>query len=274
MPDHLTREGRTAHGHICIHPLLRGDSHRGRSVVGGKNASLGEMYRELSAQGVRVPNGFAITARPTGTCSSRPAPGGCARRSTASPRRRRRAGAQGQRARELVYGAGLPADLAAEILDAYGMLQHEYGADVSLAVRSSATAEDLPNVSFAGQHESYLNIEGDESCSTPAGAASRACSPTAPSTTASTRASITSRSRCRSACMKMVRSDLAATGVMFTLDTESGFRDVVFITGAYGLGENVVQGAVDPDEFYVFKPTSSPGIAPCCAGPRRERRSR
>ena len=138
---------------------------------------------------------------------------------------------------------------------------------LSLAVRSSATAEDLPDASFAGQHDSYLeHPRRAERCWKPAGAASPPSSPTARSPTASITASITSRSALSVGVMKMVRSDLAASGVIFTLDTESGFRDVVFITGAYGLGENVVQGAVDPDEFYVHKPTFErrPPLR-CCA---------
>ena len=162
---------------------------------------------------------------------------------------------KGKRAREIVYGAGLPDDLAAEILAAYRKLQDEYGEEVSLAVRSSATAEDLPTASFAGQQETYLNIKGAESLLD----ACRRCFASL----------FTDRAihyridqgfdhfkvSLSIGVMKMVRSDLASSGVMFSLDTESGFRDAVFITGAYGLGENVVQGAVDPDEFYVHKPT-------------------
>ena len=166
---------------------------------------------------------------------------------------------RGREAREIVYGTPLPNDLRQEILSAYRTLQDEYGHDLSLAVRSSATAEDLPNVSFAGQHESYLNIYGEEllldSC--------KRCFASL----------FTDRAihyridqgfdhfkvYLSIAVMKMVRSDMASSGVIFSLDTESGFRDAVFITGAYGLGENVVQGAVDPDEFYVFKPTLEKG---------------
>jgi len=230
-------------------------------LVGGKNASLGEMYCSLSAEGVRVPNGFAIT-------------------SEAYRYMLDKAGAweplhdalddldisdvvdlarRGKRARDIVYGAGIPEDLAHEILDAYRGLQEEYGEEVSLAVRSSGTAEDLPTASFAGQHETYLNVRGDanllEAC--------RRCFASLFLDRAihyrvdqgfdhfKTGLSI--------GVMKMVRSDLASSGVMFSLDTESGFRDVVLITGSYGLGENVVQGAVDPDEFLVHKPTFKAG---------------
>src|SRR5208337_3690895 len=154
-----------------------------------------------------------------------------------------------------VYGAGVPEDLASAIRAGYRRLQEEYGEDVSLAVRSSATAEDLPTASFAGQQDSYLNIKGEESLLDTC----RRCFASL----------FTDRAihyridqgfdhfkvSLSIGVMKMVRSDLAAAGVMFSLDTESGFRDAVLITGAYGLGENVVQGAVDPDEFYVHKPT-------------------
>ncbi len=230
-------------------------------LVGGKNASLGEMYRHLSTKGIRVPNGFAITADAyrwvldeAGSWSELHAAlddldvddtGELARR--------------GKRAREIVYGAGLPEDLTEEILGSYHALQQQYGDDVTLAVRSSATAEDLPTASFAGQHETYLNIHGDASLLD----ACRRCF-------ASLFLDRAIHYRVDQGfdhfkvglsvgVMKMVRSDLASSGVMFSLDTESGFRDVVFVTGAYGLGENVVQGAVDPDEFYVHKPTFKAG---------------
>ncbi len=230
-------------------------------LVGGKNASLGEMYRELSDEGVLVPHGFAITAdayrymldAAGATERLRTTLEGMDETDVADLARR------GKQAREIVYGAGLPADLAAEIRACYRCLQDEYGEDVSLAVRSSATAEDLPTASFAGQHETYLNIRGEESLLD----ACRRCF-------ASLWMDRAIHYRIDQGfdhfavglsigVMKMVRSDLAASGVFFSLDTESGFRDVVFITGAYGLGENVVQGAVDPDEFYVHKPTFEQG---------------
>ena len=226
-------------------------------LVGGKNASLGEMYQKLSDQGVRVPNGFATTAEAYRYMLEQAGAWEALHKEldNVDPKDVTALARKGKRAREIVYGAGLPSDLANEILDAYRKLQEEYGEDVSLAVRSSATAEDLPTASFAGQQDTYLNIKGEESL-------------------------LDTCQRCFASLftdraihyridqgfdhfkvslsigvMKMVRSDLAASGVMFSLDTESGFRDAVFITGAYGLGENVVQGAVDPDEFYVHKPT-------------------
>jgi pyruvate,water dikinase len=229
--------------------------------VGGKNASLGEMYRELTTLGVKVPNGFAVTAQAywyvleqAGILTTlRSALDGLRPDDVDDLAKR------GRRARELVYSAPLPADLQSEILEAYRVLQREYGPTLSLAVRSSATAEDLPDVSFAGMHESYLNIEGEEHLLE----ACRRCL-----ASLFTDRAIHYRidegfdhfKVALSICvMKMVRSDVAASGVMFSLDTESGFPDVVFVTGAYGLGENVVQGTVDPDEFYVFKPTFEAG---------------
>jgi len=230
-------------------------------LVGGKNASLGEMYQKLTHEGVRVPNGFAITAE--GYRHMLREAGALGQLHEAidklDPEDVADLARAGKRAREIVYGAGLPKDLADEIVAAYRKLQEEYGDGVSLAVRSSATAEDLPTASFAGQQDTYLNIKGDESLLD----ACRRCFASL----------FTDRAihyrvdqgfdhfdvALSIGVMKMVRSDLASSGVMFSLDTESGFRDVVFITGAYGLGENVVQGAVDPDEFYVFKPTFESG---------------
>ncbi|HLW45188.1 MAG TPA: phosphoenolpyruvate synthase [Acidimicrobiales bacterium] len=226
-------------------------------LVGGKNASLGEMYRELRAQGVKVPNGFAITADAyremlddAGAWGPlHEAVDGLDASDVADLARRAHA------AREIVYGAGLPPGVAAEILTAYRALQDQYGPDLSVAVRSSATAEDLPQASFAGQHETYLNVRGDHSLLD----ACRHCFASLFLDRAVHYRVDQGFDHFKVALsvgvMKMVRSDLASSGVIFTLDTESGFRDVVFVTGAYGLGENVVQGAVDPDEFYVHKPT-------------------
>ncbi|MBI3286102.1 MAG: phosphoenolpyruvate synthase [Burkholderiales bacterium] len=227
------------------------------ALVGGKNASLGEMVRELGALGVRVPNGFAITAEAyryvLDNALAWPrlhaALDGLDLRDVDDLARR------AQVAREIVYSAPLPDDLAQQILQAYARLRHEYGDQLTVAVRSSATAEDLPTASFAGQHETFLNIAGEAKLLEHV----RRCFASL----------FTDRAlgyRVENGfdhfkvylsvgVMKMVRSDLAASGVIFSLDTETGFRDVVFITGAYGLGENVVQGTVDPDEFHVFKPT-------------------
>ena len=230
-------------------------------LVGGKNASLGEMYSKLSAGGVRVPNGFAITAEAY-RCVLDSAGAWEALHVALDGLDVDDVGAlarSGARAREIVYGAGLPDDLSAEVIAAYRQLQAEYGADVSLAVRSSATSEDLPTASFAGQHESYLNIHGDanllEAC--------RRCFASLFLDRAIHYRHDQGFDHFKTAMsvgvMKMVHADLASSGVMFSVDTESRFPDVVFITGAYGLGENVVQGSVDPDEFYVHKPTFQAG---------------
>ena len=230
-------------------------------LVGGKNASLGEMVRELGNQGVRVPNGFAVTAAAfkatLDRCGAWERLHAVLDGLDASDVRdlARRAAA----AREIVYGAPLPPELEDGILRAWRRLREEYGDGLSVAVRSSATAEDLPNASFAGQHESYLNIDGEA----PLLDAVRRCF----ASLFMDRAIVYRiengfdhfKVYLSVGVMKMVRADLACSGVIFTLDTETGFRDVVFVTGAYGLGENVVQGTVDPDEFYVFKPTLREG---------------
>jgi pyruvate,water dikinase len=230
-------------------------------LVGGKNASLGEMFQKLSEQGVRVPHGFATTAEAYHHMLDRAGAWDPlhAELDDLDPADVTALARKGKRAREIVYGAGLPDDLAAEIVDAYRMLQNEYGEDVSLAVRSSATAEDLPTASFAGQQETYLNIKGRESLLD----ACRRCFASLFTDRAIHYRIDQGFDHFKIALsigvMKMVRSDLASSGVMFSIDTESGFNDVVFVTGAYGLGENVVQGAVDPDEFYVHKPTYQVG---------------
>ncbi|MDA8247629.1 MAG: phosphoenolpyruvate synthase, partial [Rhodospirillales bacterium] len=230
-------------------------------LVGGKNASLGEMYRALSAAGVRVPNGFALTAqayRDALTAAGAWQPlhtllDGLDVTDVAELARRAAA------ARRIVYEATGTAVLRAAIVQAYEQLQRGYGTDVAVAVRSSATAEDLPTASFAGQHESYLNIRGADDLVQ----ACRLCFASLFTDRAIVYRVNNGFDHFKVALsvgvMKMVRSDAAASGVVFTLDTESGFRDVVFITGIYGLGENIVQGKVDPDEFFVHKPTFRQG---------------
>ena len=230
-------------------------------LVGGKNASLGEMYQALTPKGIKVPFGFAITADAyryvLETAGAIPAlhaaldgldPG------DVTDLRRR-----GARAREIVYGAALPDDLATEIRDAYRALRERCGEGLSVAVRSSATAEDLPTASFAGQQESFLNIQGEERLID-------ACKRCFASlfTDRSIHYRIDNgfdhfRIALSVGVMQMVRADLAASGVIFTLDSESGFRDVVLISATYGLGENIVQGTVAPDEFTVHKPTYAQG---------------
>jgi pyruvate,water dikinase len=229
--------------------------------VGGKNASLGEMFRELRPLGVRVPDGFAVTAQAYRDAldAAEAWPelhrllDGLDKRDTAALAR------AGARAREIVYAAPMPKAVEQQVRQAWRDLVAQVGPDLSVAVRSSATAEDLPTASFAGQHDTYLNIQGEEMLLD----AVRRCQ-----ASLFTDRAISYRTDqgfdhfkvfLSVAVMQMVRSDLASSGVMFTIDTESGHPDVVFITGAWGLGENVVQGAVDPDEFYVHKPTFRQG---------------
>jgi len=230
-------------------------------LVGGKTASIGEMYRTLASQGVRVPNGFAITADAyrdilTQAGAWEPLKSALANLNVDDIDDLAR---RGRQARELIYGAPLPEVLKSEILAAYAGLRAEYGADVSLAVRSSATAEDLPTASFAGQQESFLNVRGEEKLLD----ACKRCFASLFTDRAIHYRVDNGFDHLKVflsiAVMKMVRADLAASGVTFTLDTESGFRDVVLITASYGLGENVVQGAVEPDELVVFKPTFATG---------------
>jgi pyruvate,water dikinase len=230
--------------------------------VGGKTASLGELYSALADQGVKVPPGFAITAqayRDALTAAEAWAPlhrllDGLDKAQIDLVAERAAA------ARKIVYDATGGAELRRPIITAYRELKASCGGSLSVAVRSSATAEDLPTASFAGQHESYLNVRGEaaliEAC--------RHCF-----ASIFTERAIGYRLDngfdhfkvyLSVAVMKMVRSDLGSSGVIFTLDTETGFRDVVFVTGGYGLGENIVQGAIDPDEFYVHKPTYRKGF--------------
>lgn len=224
--------------------------------VGGKNASLGELTRRLTSQGVQVPRGFAITVsayrRHLDNHGLR-APlqdllAGLNRADIADLKRR------AATAREMIHDADLPAEVEQEILTAYAQLSGDPEHLVEVAVRSSATAEDLPQASFAGQQESYLNVSGKA-------ALIEACKNCFASLY--TDRAIAYRFDMgyldqdiglSIAVQKMVRADLGAAGVMFTIDTESGARDVVLISAAYGLGETVVQGSVSPDEYYVFKP--------------------
>ncbi|HOP48498.1 MAG TPA: phosphoenolpyruvate synthase [Desulfobacteraceae bacterium] len=234
-------------------------------LVGGKNASLGEMYRKLATKGINVPNGFAITAY-------------AYRHFLESSKIENQIQevlndldtnnisnlvTKGRQIRDIIRHTEIPADLNEAICLAYDELAAESGQqdldNLDVAIRSSATAEDLPDASFAGQQDTYLNIRGKlnviDAC--------RNCF-----ASLFTNRAISYRHdkgfgqfdvSLSIAVQKMVRSDSACSGVIFSIDTETGFRDAVFITGAYGLGENVVQGVVNPDEFYVFKPTLKMG---------------
>ncbi len=232
--------------------------------VGGKTASLGEMYQALTGKGVRVPNGFAITAHAYRHLLQQENAIGKIRDILADldTSDMDNLAKRGRKVRSLVRNLEFPDDLRLAVEEAYKKLEKQYGRDVDVAVRSSATAEDLPDASFAGQQETYLNIHGvDEVID-----ACQRCF-----ASLFTNRAISYRVdkgfdhfsiALSIAVQKMVRSDLASSGVMFSIDTETGFTDAAYITGAYGLGENVVQGAVNPDEWYVFKPTLKKGFKP------------
>src|SRR6478752_3565090 len=223
--------------------------------VGGKNASLGEMIGALAAAGIQVPGGFATTAAAfhefldSNGLKQRIAE----RLSALDPADVKALAAAGKEIRSWILKTPFPAPLEKEIREHYQQLERQVGGKASFAVGSSATAEDLPEASFAGQQESFLNISGADnvleairhvfaSLYNDRAISYRVHQGFAHGTVALS-----------AAVQQMVRSDLGASGVLFTLDTESGFRDVVFITSSYGLGEMVVQGAVNPDEFYVHK---------------------
>jgi len=230
-------------------------------LVGGKNASLGEMYQNLTQEGIRIPNGFAITAE-----AYRHILDECdawkklhEQLDVFDPDDVTELQERGKACREIIHNCTLPDDLIEQIKAGYETLKLEYGEDVTLAVRSSATAEDSPEASFAGQNDSYLNIQGLDALLD----AYKRC----------LASNFTDRSihykydhgfdylkvHLSVVVMKMVRSDIGESGVMFSIDPETGFKDIIFINAAYGLGENIVQGAIAPDSFYVHKPTFKKG---------------
>ncbi|UKJ76845.1 phosphoenolpyruvate synthase [Azospirillum brasilense] len=231
------------------------------ALVGGKNASLGELHRRLKPLGVEVPDGFALTADAfrNALTAANAWDGLHVLLDDLDKADVERLACAGTRAREIVYAAGLTPDMEEQVRTAFRALLAEYGEGLTVAVRSSATAEDLPTASFAGQHETYLNVAGEAMLLD----AVRRCHASLFTDRAISYRIDQGFDHFKVALsvgvQKMVRSDLASAGVMFTLDTESGYRDAVFITGAYGLGETVVQGTVDPDEFYVHKPTFRQG---------------
>ncbi|MBE9167058.1 phosphoenolpyruvate synthase [Pleurocapsales cyanobacterium LEGE 06147] len=233
-------------------------------LVGGKNASLGEMLRQLTPKGINVPDGFATTSYAYRFFIEK----------AGLEKKLRQLFAQldvedviklrqvGKQARALILHSPFPSGLQEAIAQAYQKLCDEYGTDTDVAVRSSATAEDLPDASFAGQQETYLNVHGLkqvlEAC--------HKCFASIFTDRAISYRQIKGFDHFDVALsvgvQKMVRSDLAASGVMFSIDTETGFENAVLITAAYGLGENIVQGAVNPDEYLVFKPTLKQGFRP------------
>ncbi|MBU0766496.1 phosphoenolpyruvate synthase [Patescibacteria group bacterium] len=234
-------------------------------LVGGKNASLGEMYRKLKRKGVKVPNGFAITSyayfhfiRESGLMKDiRKTLKNVDTHDVVDLSHR------GKAIRNLILNAPFPEDLEKEIINAYKeFCKLEKISNVDTAIRSSATAEDLPDASFAGQQETYLNVRGDKAILT----SCRKCF-----ASLFTNRAISYREDkgfdhfnigLSVAVQRMVRSDKATSGVMFSIDTETGFRDTVYINAVYGLGEYIVQGMVNPDEFTVFKPLLAKGFKP------------
>jgi len=234
------------------------------ALVGGKNASLGEMIRNLGEKGVNVPPGFAITAE---------AYKYVVEKAGISPKIKdiladldthdmENLAERGEKIRNLIAHSPCPKELEEEIRICYRKMEERSGKGVDVAVRSSATAEDLPTASFAGQQTTYLNVRGEDELLEKV----MDCF-----ASLFTNRAISYRVDkgfdhlsvyLSVGIQKMVRSDLACSGVMFSIDTDSGFKDVVYITASYGLGENVVQGIVDPDQFYVFKPTLKEGFRP------------
>ncbi|PZA06778.1 MULTISPECIES: phosphoenolpyruvate synthase [unclassified Meiothermus] len=233
------------------------------SLVGGKNASLGEMISRLSHLGIKVPEGFATTAQAFRAYMEHNGleekiREGLQQLDVDDVEALARTGAE---IRRWVEEGEMPAALEAAIQEAYARLESRSGAELSVAVRSSATAEDLPEASFAGQQETYLGVRGVENvlrCVKKVFASlynDRAIAYRVHHGFAHQQVALSA------GIQRMVRSDLGSSGVIFTLDTESGFRDAVFITSSYGLGELIVQGAVNPDEFYVYKPALKAGRA-------------
>lgn len=234
------------------------------ALVGGKNASLGEMIQQLTPSGIKIPPGFATTAYAFRFFIEK---AGIAEKlrslfTDLDVDDVHNLQQRGKQARALIMHTAFPLELRNAIAQAYTQLCQKYGSDTDVAVRSSATAEDLPDASFAGQQETYLNVH------------------TIPGVLAACHRCFSSLFTDRAisyrhqrgfdhldvalsvGVQKMVRSDLACSGVMFSIDTETGFKNAAFISAAYGLGENVVQGTVNPDEYYVFKPTLKQGFQP------------
>jgi pyruvate,water dikinase len=234
------------------------------ALVGGKNASLGEMIRNLGKKGVNIPPGFAITAEAYKYMVEKAGISQKIQETLADldTHDMGNLAERGEKVRNLIANSPCPKELEEEIRICYRKMEERFGKNVDVAVRSSATAEDLPTASFAGQQTSYLNVRGEDDLLEKV----MDCF-----ASLFTNRAISYRVDkgfdhlsvyLSVGVQKMVRSDLACSGVMFSIDTDSGFKDVVYITAAYGLGENVVQGVVDPDQLYVFKPTLKEGFRP------------
>ena len=234
------------------------------ALVGGKNASLGEMLQNLGPKGIRIPSGFIVTAEAyrkfltdTGLNNSIKKILAGLNTGNLDDLNKRAKKVRGE-----ITAVKLPEDLLSEIKKAYEEMEQKYGKDIDVAVRSSATAEDLPGASFAGEHDTYLGVRGATAVATAVKSAfaslftERAISYRVDKGFDHLRVALSV------GVQKMVRSDLASSGVMFTLDTESGFKDLIIVNGSWGLGETIVQGEVTPDEFLVFKKVTDSGKSP------------
>jgi len=231
-------------------------------LVGGKNASLGEMYSKLTKKGINIPNGFVLTAKAYWYYLKHNKIDKELKKifQKFNPKSIKSLQQTGKAARNLILKADFPEDLEEEIIKSYQKLGREYGETPNVAVRSSATAEDLPSASFAGQHETYLNIRGSENLLK----AIKKCLASLFTDRAIAYREEKGFDHLKIALsvgvQKMVRSDLASSGVMFTLDTETGFQNVILINSIWGIGEMIVKGRITPDEFYVFRPTLKRGF--------------
>ncbi len=234
-------------------------------LVGGKNASLGEMFSKLTKKGIKVPNGFCLTSSAYWHYLKFNKIDKKLKEifEQFNPKSLKSLKETGKRARDLILTAGFPPDLKKEILKNYKKLSQKYNKEnVDIAVRSSATAEDMKTASFAGQMETFLNISGEENLLK----AIKNCIASLFTDRAISYREEKGFNHLKIALsvgiQKMVRSDLGASGVMFSLDTETGFQNVVLINSIYGVGEMIVKGKITPDEFYVFKPTLAQGYKP------------
>ena len=231
-------------------------------LVGGKNASLGEMYSVMTQKGVNVPNGFALTAKGYWHYLKENGIEQDLKKAFFGMKKGNLESLQktGKKARELILKGSFPEDLEKEILESYRKLSGQYGQKFTdVAVRSSATAEDLPSASFAGQHETYLNVSGEKSVLE----AVKKCMSSLFTDRAIAYREEKGFDHLKIALsvgvMKMVRSDISSSGIMFTLDTETGFKNVILINSIWGIGEMIVKGQITPDQFYVFKPALKDG---------------
>lgn len=239
-------------------------SYKDVPLVGGKNASLGEMLSQLGKKGINVPDGFALTSQAYWHFLKENKLEEKLKKLVVNLKRGDVKSLQetGKAARQLIFNGKFPKDLKKEILSAYKKLEKKYGRNYEVAVRSSGVAEDAPTDSFAGQFETFLNVNSEEKLLE----ALRKCLASSFNDRVIAYREEKNISHLRFALsigvQKMVRSDLASSGIIFTLDTESGFPDVVLINSVFGVGEMIVQGKITPDEFYVHKPTLEKGFKP------------